>query len=196
MLPARVRIKFLAGLPLAATLGCGTFGKVEQGRVIHYDRAKGVVTLILDSNRSEPRKPRYEVLPPVTVRIPAAPGAMGPAPQAGKLLDLDRGSRKLVVFDSARQSLTTIQYTLLEERAGVAPNDRRLAGMHAPVVDRARQAVSLYLPKERVLLTFSVPPECLALPAETWILGDEIRYYFKDPTQALRMMNVTKTEIR
>ncbi len=50
MLPARAWIILLAGLPLAATLGCGSLGRVEQGRVIHYDRDKGVVTLIRDSN--------------------------------------------------------------------------------------------------------------------------------------------------
>lgn len=196
MLPARLRIKLLAGLPLAATLGCGSLGRVEQGRVIHYDRDKGLVTLILDSNYKEPGQPRYDVLPPVIVKIPAKPGAMGPAPQAGKLLGVDRKRRTLAVFDSARQSLETIQYTLIEERAGVARHDRRLAGVRFPVVDHGRQTITLHLPKERVLLTLSVPPEYLALPAETWILGDEIRYYFKDPAQALRMMNVTKTEIR
>jgi hypothetical protein len=196
MLPARLRIKLLAGLPLAATLGCGSLGRVEQGRVIHYDRDRGVVTLILDSNYKEPGQPRYNVLPPVMVKIPAKPGAMGPAPQAGKLLDVDRKRRTLVVFDSTTQRLKTMPCALIEERAGVARHDRRLAGMRFPVVDHARQTITLHLPKERVLLTFSVPPEYLALPAETWMLGDEIRYYFKDPAQALRMMNVTKTEIR
>jgi uncharacterized membrane protein YfcA len=55
---AKGRTELLAGLPLAATLGCGSFGRVEQGRVIHYDRDKGVVTLIRDSNYKEPGQPR------------------------------------------------------------------------------------------------------------------------------------------
>jgi hypothetical protein len=33
------------------------------------------------------------------------------------------------------------------------------------------------------------------MPADTWKTGDEIRYYFRDPAQALRMMNVTRTDL-
>ncbi len=84
---------------LAAALslvGCGRFGQVNQGRVIQYDREKGLVNFIQDSNYREPGKPRFDVLPAVTVRIPADPGEMGPAPQAGKLLAVDSPRRLLV----------------------------------------------------------------------------------------------------
>jgi hypothetical protein len=195
MPPASAWTKLLATLPVVCSLGCGPFGKVEQGRVIHYDRDKGVLTLILDSNYKQPGKPRYDVLPPVTVKIPVDPSAMGPAPQAGKLVDLDRPDRKLVVFDPATQSLKTVQYTLIEERVRVARNNPRVAGMRFPIVDPAKQTITIYLPEQQVLMTFSVPPEDFARPADTWVLGDEVRYYFKDPGQALRLMNVTKTEV-
>ena len=33
------------------------------------------------------------------------------------------------------------------------------------------------------------------MPAETWRCGDVVRYYYKEPGKALRMMNVTKTDL-
>jgi hypothetical protein len=33
------------------------------------------------------------------------------------------------------------------------------------------------------------------MPDDTWKIGDEVRYYYKDPAQALRLMNVTRTDL-
>jgi hypothetical protein len=33
------------------------------------------------------------------------------------------------------------------------------------------------------------------MPADTWRAGDVVRYYYKDPAQALRLMNVTRTDL-
>jgi hypothetical protein len=35
----------------------------------------------------------------------------------------------------------------------------------------------------------------LAMPAGTWRAGDVVRYYYKDPARALRLMNVTATDL-
>lgn len=70
-------------LSFALVLGCGSFGKVNQGRVIDYDREKRLVTFIQDSNYLEPGKPKYDSLPPLTLRVPGDPSAMGPAPRPG-----------------------------------------------------------------------------------------------------------------
>ena len=43
--------------------------------------------------------------------------------------------------------------------------------------------------------TFSVPDEYFALPANTWDAGDEVRIYFKETGKALRLMNISKTDI-
>ena len=180
---------------LAGALGCGGFGKVNQGRVVAWDAEKGLVTLILDSNNREPGKPRYDVLPPVTVRLPEDPAAMGPVPQAGGLIELDIRNRKAVIFEAASQSLKAIPLETLELVENVGRDDPRVARVRFPVVDRAKKVITLYWAKKRQLITFAVPEECLGLPASTWIMGDEVRYYFKDPGQALRMMNVTKTEV-
>jgi hypothetical protein len=180
---------------LVCTLGCGGFGRVHQGRVVAYQPEEGLLTVILDSNVKQPGKPRYDVLPPETVRVPRDPNAMGPPPQAGGLLELDLPNRRVVVFDAVSQSLQTIRCEVFEVAEGVGPNDPRVAGLPFPQVDRVRRSVTLYWARQRRLVTFTIPEEYLALPDSAWIWGDEVRYYFKDPGQALRLMNLSKTEI-
>jgi hypothetical protein len=187
---------WLAVAPLILA-GCGhvvKFGEVNQGRVVHYDRQAGLVTFIQDSNYRNPTRPRFDVLPPVTVRVPVDPSEMGPAPEAGKLLALDTAGRQLVTYDAGAQRFRTISYTPIEERRRVAPNDSRLRA-RLPLIDREKKTITTYEPVARVLLTFSVSDADFNLPEDTWKAGDEIRYYYKQPGQALRMMNVTKTDI-
>jgi hypothetical protein len=162
-----------------ALAGCGPLGKVEQGRVVAYDPQTRQVTLIRDPG----------VLPPVTVQAPTNPNEMGPAPAAGGLMQLDTRNRRIVIYDRATQGLRTIQYTPLEERRNVV----RSPG--PPVVDRARKTITLYAAKERTLITFAASSDLLAMTAGTWRAGDVVRYYYKDPARALRMMNVTATDL-
>lgn len=181
--------------PLSLSLiGCGGFGQVNQGRVVQYDRVKGLVTFIQDSNYREPAKPRFDVLPPVTVRIPADPHEMGPAPEAGKLLAVDLERRQLVTYDPSAQRFRIIPYTPIEEQRNVYRDDPRLRG-RLPRIDREKKTITLYDPPQRLLLTFSVSDENFSLPEDTWKAGDDIRYYYKQPGQALRMMNITRTDI-
>lgn len=169
---------------LLISSGCGISGKVEQGRVIAYDRDSGRVTLIPESPDST-RGPG--VLPPVTVRTPADPAEMGPEPAAGKLLLIDPKSRELVVFDPATQGFRRFSYTVLEER--------RNAAAAPPAVDRARKTIRIYSRADRMALTIAASDEMLALADDTWRFGDVVRYYYKDPAQALRFMNVTRTDL-
>ncbi len=186
----------IQALSILLTLSaCTKFGHVNQGRVIDYDAQKGLVTLIQDSNYMEPSKPRFDVLPPLTVRVPVDRAEMGPAPHAGKLLSLDLVKGRAVIFDAATQSLRTIACTPLSQVAKVAASDARVAKAKLPVVDRQKKTILTYSPAEQRLVTFSVADEYLELPEDTWVIGDEIRYYYKEPGQALRMMNVTKTDL-
>jgi len=77
-----IYLSVMALLPLALVLSCGELGKVDQGRVIAYDSAKGTVTLIQDK-KAEPGKPDYNTLPPHVYRVPEDPDEMGPEPKAG-----------------------------------------------------------------------------------------------------------------
>ena len=162
-----------------ACAGCGKMGKVEQGRVIAYDPQSRQVTLILEP----------AVLPPVTIQAPANPNEMGPAPAAGGLMLLDSKKRRIVIYDRGTQSFRTVQYTLIEERHNVAKSPG------PPLVDRVRKTITLYVPKDRSVITFAASDDLLAMPAGTWRAGDVVRYYYKDPGQALRLMNVTKTDL-
>src|ERR1039457_917091 len=167
--------------------GCGDLGKVEQGRGIAYDRQTKRVTLIREASTADSSTPGG--LPPVTIEAPADPNEMGPAPIAGGLMCLDYKNRRIVVYDRAAQSFRTIQYTPLEERRNVAKNPG------PAVVNRTRKTITIYEPAEHALITFAASDELLAMPADTWRAGDVVRYYYKNPAQALRLMNVTKTDL-
>jgi hypothetical protein len=185
----------LVVLSMLFVLGCGDFGLVNQGRVIDYDREKGIVTYIRDTNYQEPGRPVYELLPPVSVRIPVDPKEMGPEPLPGKRMKLDVEKRQIVIFNIQTQDFQVVNYTLIDQQENVFRDDSRVVGVSFPVVDREKKTITVYSSRQNVLMAFSVPDEFFALPDTTWRAGDEIRYYYKDPDQALRMMNVTRTDI-
>ncbi|MCW5977154.1 MAG: DUF4881 domain-containing protein [Bryobacteraceae bacterium] len=184
-----------AGLLSAFLQGCGEFGQVDQGQVVEYDAQAGAVTLIRDSNYQNPGRPRFDVLPPVKVRVPVNPKEMGPEPEAGRLLDIDIQQRKIVFYDASAGQLRTLEYTPVEVHERVSSNDPRVSGRAFPIVDREKSTVTLYSRRQRLLVTVRIAPEHLAQPHEVWKAGDEVRYYYKEPGQALRMMNVTKTDL-
>lgn len=187
-----VTLAAVAVLGFAA--GCANSGKVDQGRAIAYDKQKGVVTLILDS-APKSDQPKYDVLPPVAVTLPLSPNETGPAPEAGKLLSFDAKTRTVVFFDQVSGSVRTVSYVPVVEQNDVSRNDPRVAKAKLPMVDRQKKTVTIYSRRKRILLTFAVPDQYLALPDDTWKSGDEIRYYYKQPGQALRLMNVSKTDL-
>jgi hypothetical protein len=172
-----------------SSTGCTEYGSVEQGRVIGYNKQSGQITLIRDSTGGNPGKAVYDTLPPLAVRSPEDPDEMGPAPQAGKLMLVDRKKQELLVYDAATSQFRSFPYTPVAERHNVA----KATGL--PLIDAAKQTITVYCREDKVALTVSATPEMLAMPAETWKTGDEIRYYFKDPARALRMMNLTRTDL-
>jgi len=187
-----VTLAAVAALWFAA--GCANFGKVEQGRAIAYDKQKGVVTLILDS-APKSDQPKYDVMPPVAVSLPLDPNETGPAPGVGNLLSYDIKRHTVIFFDRASGTIKTVSYVPVEERDGVFRDDPRVTKVKLPLVDRQKKTVTIYSRRLKILLTFGVPDEYLALPDDTWKAGDEIRFYYKQPGQALRMMNVSKTDL-
>jgi hypothetical protein len=186
------RMMPLAGLACGLSLACN-FGRVGQGRAVAYDKQQGVVTVVQQAPATQAAKSPY-VLPAVKIKIPGNPDEMGPAPATGKLLLLETQARQVVVFDPASDSLKTITFNPVKEETGVFADDPRVA--KAPVIDREKKTITLYSAPERKLVTFTVADEYLGLPDDTWKAGDEVRYYYKQPGQALRMMNVTRTDVR
>lgn len=190
----------LALWPFLLTLGCGEMGKVDQGRAIEFDKAKGTVTLIRDLN-TDPQKPDYSALPPATYAIPADPEEMGADPKVGYRMKWDTQKNQIVVFDPASQNFKTIQYTLIDRKENIA-KDNPLVFDKAkekpkkfPVIDREKKTIALYSGERKILITFTVPGEYLALPDKTWEAGDEVRIYYKEKGKSRRLMNVSETDI-
>lgn len=181
-------------LPLALVMGCGEMGKVDQGRVIAFDQAKGIVTLIQDK-KAEPGAPDYNTLPPHTYTIPTDPREMGPEPKPGNRMKLDAKAKEITLFDAATQSFKVIPYTLIDQREGIGRDNPLVRGKSFPIIDKEKKTITEYSSRQRLLVTFSVPDELLNLPPETWEAGDEVRIYYKEPGKALRLMNITKTDI-
>jgi hypothetical protein len=188
----RVLTLLWACAPLLFTLGCTGIGKVEQGRVIAFDQQKGLVTVIRDSGTN---KPQYDLLPPFTVKTPSNPDEMGPAPAAGKRLLFDTNSKKIVFFDVISGTIKTVTYTPLMEASNVAKDDPRVKDIKFPAIDRQNKTITIYSSRDKKLVKFTLAGEYFALPDDTWQAGDDVRYYFKQPGQSLRMMNVTKTDV-
>jgi len=190
----KVLTLLLALAPVLFTFGCGNYGKVDQGRAIAFDKQNGVVTVIRDSAAST-NKPKNDLLPPVAIKIPVDPEEMGPVPAVGKRLLFDTDKRIIVVFDAATVSIKTIAYKPLLEVANVGKDDSRVKGVHFPIIDKQNKAITIYSTRDRKLVKFTLADEYFSLPDDTWQAGDDVRYYYKQPGQALRMMNVSRTDV-
>jgi hypothetical protein len=181
-------------LCLALGVGCGEMGKVDQGRVISFDPAKQAATFIRDV-KSDPNKPDYSQLPPVTYTLPQDPQETGPLPKAGKRMNLDTQKRVITIFDTASQGFKQIPYTLIDQQDNVPKDSPLVAGKQFPTIDRDKKTITIYSGRQKILTTFSLPDEYFSLPDDTWDSGDEVRVYYKEPGKALRFMNISKTDI-
>jgi hypothetical protein len=180
-------------LSFALLCGCGELGKVDQGRVIEFDQAKSIVTLIQDV-KADPGNPDYSGAPHVYT-MPKDPAERGADPRAGKRMKLDTKTREIVIFDTATKGFKKIPYTLIDEKDDVDRNNPLVKDKKFPAVDKAKKTITIYSGRQKILITFTLPEEYFALPDDTWEAGDEVRIYYKEPGKALRFMNITKTDI-
>ena len=187
-------------LLVAVLAGCQQMGRVDQGRVIEFNKEKGTVTMIRDASPN-PDKPDYSHLPPVTYQVPTNPDEMGADPKPGKRMKLDANNREIVIYVPALNNFAKIHYTLVDQKENVDPNDPLVFDdvtgkpKTFPVVDQNRKTITIYSRRQKIVTTFSVPDEYFAMPADTWDNGDEIRIYYKEEGKARRLMNVSKTDI-
>ncbi len=181
-------------------MGCGEYGKVDQGRVVMVDPAKRQCTIIQDW-RADPGNPDYTHLPPHTYTYPTDPHEMGPEPKAGLRMNLDTKNRQITIFDPAAQNFKTLDYTLIEQKENVAKDDPLVFDKAEgkpkkfPVVDKEKKTISIYSSRQKIFVTFSLPDEYFSLPPNTWDAGDEVRIYYREPGKAIRFMNISKTDI-
>jgi hypothetical protein len=183
----------LAAALLLGVFGCGEMGKVDQGRVIAFDKAKETVTFIVDI-KHDTANPDYSGTP-LTFALPKDPMERGEDPKAGLRMKLDTKTREIIIYDPASQGIKKITYTLIDQKENVTKDSPLVAGKKFPMVDKEKKAITVYSGRQKLLVTFSVPEEYLALPANTWEAGDEVRVYYKEPGKAARFMNITRTDI-
>ena len=187
-------------MPIMITLGCGELGKVDQGRVVQFDKTKKTVTLIRDKS-GDPQKPDYSYLPPITYTLPVNLQEMGPDPKVGLRMKLDIRNKQIVIFDTVAQNFKTLQYTLVDQKEKISKDDPLVfdkdkdKSKKFPAIDREKKTITIYSKRQETLITFSLPDEYFALPEYTWDSGDEVRIYYKEEGKSLRFMNVTKTDI-
>jgi len=194
MLKKYCGLTLLVILPLILACGCGEMGKVDQGRVVEFDKAKGTVTLIRDM-KADPKNPDYSQLPPFVYEIPKDFNEMGPEPKAGLRMKLDAKAKQITIFDPASQNFKKIDFTLIDQKEGVDAEDPLVKDKKFPLVDKEKKAITLYSKRQKLLTTFSVPDEYFALPVSAWDAGDEVRIYYKEAGKARRLMNISKTDI-
>ena len=183
---------------LAATLvlggfGCGELGKVDQGRVIAFDKDKETVTVIEDI-KHDAANPDYSGAPK-TFALPKDLAERGEDPKPGLRMKLDTKAREVIIYDAATQSMKKITYTLIDQKENVGKNSPLVVAKQFPIVDKSKKAITVYSGRQKLLVTFSVPDEYLALPDYTWEAGDEVRIYYKEAGKALRFMNISRTDI-
>jgi len=183
----------MAAALLLGAFGCGEMGKVDQGRVIAFDKDKETVTFIQDIKR-DPAHPDYSGAPHV-YSLPKEPTEMGADPKAGLRMKLDTKNREIVIYDPATKGMKKITYTLIDQKEGVGKSSPLVVEKKFPIVDKDKKAITVYSGRQKLLVTFSVPDEYLAMPPDTWEAGDEVRVYYKEAGKALRFMNITKTDI-
>jgi hypothetical protein len=183
----------LAAALLLGGFGCGEQGKVDQGRVIAFDKAKETVTFISDV-KHDAANPDYSGAP-VTFTLPKDPAERGEDPKAGLRMKLDTKTREIVIYDMLTKGMAKINYTLIDQKENVGKTSPLVEGKKFPIVDKDKKAITVYSGRQKLLVTFSVPEEYLALPASTWEAGDEVRIYYKEPGKMARFMNISKTDI-
>ncbi len=190
---------------IAAVLGCCVvfggcnFGKVDQGRVLQYNKDKKTVTIIRDVS-TDPNVPKYEGSP-VTYTMPTKPSEIGPEPKPGGRLNLDMVKREITIVNPSTNRIEVLPFTLVDKRDNVDKNDPLVfdatqgKAKKFPIVDREKKTITIYSSRQKLLVTFSVSDEYFSLPESTWDAGDVVRIYFKEEGKARRFMNVTKTDI-
>lgn len=187
-------------LPLALVVSCSESGKVDQGRVVKFDKDKWTATIIRDV-KHDPQNPDYSHLPPLTYALPKDPMEMGPEPKPGGRMNLDTKNKKIRIFDPTTQNFKDIDYTLIDQKDNVGREDPLVfdkdekKAKKFPAVDKEKKTISIYSGRQKILVTFSLPDQYFSYPDSTWDAGDEIRVYYHEEGKAQRCMNITKTDI-
>jgi len=190
----------LVALPVVLLMGCSDPGKVDQGRVIKFDKEARTITMIRDK-ANDAQNPDYTYLPPVTYALPTNIAEMGPEPKAGGRMKIDNKKNQITIFDPATQNFKTIDFVMVDFKENIDKNHPLVYDKEAdkakkfPVVDKEKKTVTIYSGRQKTLSVIQLPEEYFSMPDSTWDAGDEARVYYKEEGKSLRFMNVSKTNI-
>ncbi|HMK56749.1 MAG TPA: DUF4881 domain-containing protein [Dissulfurispiraceae bacterium] len=180
--------------------GCGRdYGKVDQGRVIEFDRDRGTVTMIRDV-KTDPGNPEYTYLPPLTYSLPKNVSDIGAEPKTGYRMKLDAANARIIIFDPVTKNFRTIEYKPVKQTENVEKNDPLVFDKSIgrekdfPVIDKISKTITVYSRRQKIVTTFSVQEEFLSMPPKTWEAGDDIRVNYREDGKALKMTNLSRTE--
>ena len=192
----------IRSLLLILVLGLTTFlaacnfeGGVEQGRCVAFNPEAKTMTIVVDVTHDQ-FNPHYSG-GAHTYKLPAAPGEMGPTPVVGGRLMIDLVKNTVLIYDNNANAVREIPVQFVDVEKNIQPKHPKVAGKTFPVVDKEQQTVTVYSSRLSALITFKVPASEIDLPVYAWTAGNEMRVAFRtsDKDQAIRIMNVSKTNI-
>lgn len=192
----------IRSLLLIMVLGLTTFlaacnfeGGVEQGRCVAFNPEAKTITIVVDVTHDQ-FNPHYSG-GAHTYKLPAVPGEMGPAPVVGGRLMIDLAKNTVLIYDNNAKAAREIPVQFVDVEKNIQPKHPKVAGKTFPVVDKEQQTVTVYSSRLSALITFKVPASEIDLPVYAWTAGSEMRIAFRtsDKDQAIRIMNVSKTNI-
>ena len=192
----------IRSLLLILVLGLSTFltacnfeGGVEQGRCVAFNPEAKTMTIVVDVTHDQ-FNPHYSG-GAHTYKLPASPGEMGPTPVVGGRLMIDLAKNTVLIYDNNANAVREIPVQFVDVEKNIQPKHPKVAGKTFPVVDKEQQTVTVYSSRLSALITFKVPASEIDLPVYAWTAGNEMRVAFRtsDKDQAIRIMNVSKTNI-
>lgn len=173
--------------------GCNDFGQVDQGRTVGFDPATKTVTFVQDVDHDQ-LNPNYSGSI-VSFKLPVDPAEIGPLPKVGERVKLDLEKKCIILYNTQTKALETVPITIVDVQKDLGRNHPLVKGKTFPIIDKAKNSITEYSARQRSLVTFTVPESMIDLPPATWEAGDEVRLYYKEKGQALRFMNISKTNI-
>ena len=192
----------IRSLLLILVLGLTTFlaacnfeGGVEQGRCVAFNPEAKTMTIVVDVTHDQ-FNPHYSG-GAHTYKLPASPGEMGPTPVVGGRLMIDLVKNTVLIYDNNANAVREIPVQFVDVEKNIRPKHPKVAGKTFPIVDKEQQTVTVYSSRLSALITFKVPASEIDLPVYAWTAGNEMRVAFRtsDKDQAIRIMNVSKTNI-
>jgi hypothetical protein len=144
----RYMVLIILAVMLAAT-GCNDFGRVDQGRVIAYDKNENTIVMIRDKS-PDSKTPDYTDLPPVSFKLPDDPHETGPEPRAGKMIKIDPDKNEAVIFVEGSNDIETVSFNVVEQKK-VEPKDPLITDPETrkmrnfPMIDQQTRTISVYV---------------------------------------------------